>query len=91
MAQNDGFDFGDIGDVVGDLASGKGLDTDALQGLWEQIQPTLKGLDTDEILDTVGTWAKDLDLPLVKNMPDDVIDNIKNGAKVPLSSLIADK
>ena len=25
------------------------------------------------------------------SVPDDVIDNIKNGAKVPLKSLIADK
>ncbi|NHF62328.1 hypothetical protein [Microcella pacifica] len=91
MAQNNGFDLGDIGEVVSDPVSGKGFDPDALQGLWEQIQPTLAGLDTDQILDTIGTWAKDLDVPLVKDVPDDVIDNIKNGAKVPLKSLIADK
>ena len=74
-----------------DAANRASFDPDALQGLWEQIQPTLAGLDTDQILDTIGTWAKDLDVPLVKDVPDDVIDNIKNGAKVPLKSLIADK
>ena len=88
MAQNDGFDLGDIGDVVGDLISGKGFDLAALQPLWEQVQPTLKGLDTDQILDTIGSWAKDLDLPLLENLPDDVIDNLKDGAKVPLKSLL---
>ncbi|MEN9620903.1 MAG: hypothetical protein RL499_1096 [Actinomycetota bacterium] len=88
MAQNDGFDLGDIGDVVGDLISGKGFDLAALQPIWEQVQPTLKGLDTDQILDTIGSWAKDLDLPLLENLPDDVIDNLKDGAKVPLKSLL---
>ncbi len=88
MAQNDGFDLGDIGDVVGDLMSGKGFDLAALQPLWEQVQPTLKGLDTDQILDTVSSWAKDLDLPLVKDIPDSTIDDLKNGAKVPLKNLI---
>ena len=52
------------------------------------MQPTLKGLDTDQILDTIGSWAKDLDLPLLENLPDDVIDNLKDGAKVPLKSLL---
>lgn len=88
MAQNNGFDLGDIGDVVGDLMSGKGLDLAALQPLWEQVQPTLKGLDTDQILDTIGSWAKDLDLPLVNDIPDATIDDLKNGAKVPLKNLI---
>ncbi len=88
MAQNDGFDLGDIGDVVGDLISGKGFDLAALQPIWEQVQPTLKGLDTDQILDTIGSWAKDLDLPLLENVPDEVIENIKDGAKVPLKSLL---
>jgi hypothetical protein len=88
MAQNDGFDLGDIGDVVGDIISGKGFDLAALQPIWEQVQPTLKGLDTDQILDTIGSWAKDLDLPLLENLPDDVIDNLKDGAKVPLKSLL---
>jgi hypothetical protein len=88
MAQNDGFDLGDIGDVVGDLMSGKGFDLAALQPIWEQVQPTLKGLDTDQILDTIGSWAKDLDLPLLENLPDDVIENLKDGAKVPLKSLL---
>jgi hypothetical protein len=88
MAQNDGFDLSDIGDVVGDLISGKGFDLAALQPIWEQVQPTLTGLDTDQILDTIGSWAKDLDLPLLENLPDDVIDNLKDGAKVPLKSLL---
>jgi hypothetical protein len=88
MAQNDGVDLSDIGDVVGDLISGKGFDLAALQPIWEQVQPTLKGLDTDQILDTIGSWAKDLDLPLLENLPDDVIDNLKDGAKVPLKSLL---
>ncbi|MBA4247686.1 MAG: hypothetical protein C0444_05265 [Microbacterium sp.] len=88
MAQNDGFDLGDIGDVVGDLISGKGFDLAALQPIWEQVQPTLKGLDTDQILDTIGSWAKDLDLPLLENLPDEVIENLKDGAKVPLKSLL---
>lgn len=88
MAQNDGFDLGDIGDVVGDLISGKGFDLAALQPIWEQVQPTLKGLDTDQILDTIGSWAKDLDLPLLENVPDEVIENLKDGAKVPLKSLL---
>ncbi len=88
MAQNDGFDLSDIGDVVGDLISGKGFDLAALQPIWEQVQPTLKGLDTDQILDAIGSWAKDLDLPLLENLPDDVIDNLKDGAKVPLKSLL---
>ena len=88
MAQNDGFDLSDIGDVVGGLISGKGLDVAALQPLWEQIQPTLKGLDTDQILDTVGSWAQDLDLPLVKDIPDSTIEDLKNCAKVPLKNLI---
>ena len=88
MAQNDGFDLSDIGDVVGDLISGKGFDLAALQPIWEQVQPTLKGLDTDQILDTIGSWTKDLDLPLLENLPDDVIDDLKDGAKVPLKSLL---
>lgn len=88
MAQNGGFDLSDIGDVVGDLIGGKGFDLAALQPLWEQVQPTLKGLDTDQILDTVGSWAKDLDLPLLDSIPDDVIENIKDGAKVSLKSLV---
>jgi len=88
MAQNDGFDLSDIGDVVGDLIGGKGFDLAALQPLWEQVQPTLKGLDTDQILDTIGSWAKDLDLPLLESVPDEVIENIKDGAKVPLKSLL---
>lgn len=87
MAQNDGFDLGDIGDLVGDLIGGEGFDLAALQPLWEQVQPTLTGLDTDAILDTIDTWAKDLNLPLLDSVPDDVIENI-NGAKVPLKSLL---
>lgn len=83
-----GFDLGGIGDAVGGLFGGKGLDANALQGLWEQVQPTLKGLDTDTILENIGDWAKGLDLPLVKDIPDSTIDDIKNGVKVPLKNLI---
>lgn len=83
-----GFDLGDLGDIVGGLVQGKGIDIKDLEPVWEAVQPTLKGLDTDAILDTVGNWAKGLDLPLVSNIPDNVIDDLKNGAKVPLSSII---
>ncbi|MBN9139329.1 MAG: hypothetical protein J0H23_00725 [Micrococcales bacterium] len=83
-----GFDLGGLGDAVGGLLGGKGLDANALQGLWEQVQPTLKGLDTDQILDTIGGWAKDLDLPLVKNIPDSTVEDIKNGVKVPVKDFI---
>lgn len=83
-----GFDLGGLGDAVGGLFTGKGLDMDALQGLWQQVQPTLKGLDTDQILDNIGDWAKGLDLPLVKDIPDSTIEDIKNGVAVPLKKLI---
>lgn len=83
-----GFDLGDIGDAVGDLTSGKGFDVNALQPVWEQVQPTLKGLDSDAILEQIANWAKDLDLPLIKNIPDSTIDDIKNGVAVPLKKLL---
>lgn len=83
-----GFDLGDLGDIVGGLVQGKGIDIKDLEPVWAAVQPTLKGLDTDAILDTVGNWAKGLDLPLVSNIPDSVIDDLKNGAKVPLSSIV---
>ncbi|QNO37279.1 hypothetical protein H4J02_12695 [Protaetiibacter sp. SSC-01] len=83
-----GFDLGGLGDAVGGLLGGKGLDAKALQGLWEQVQPTLKGLDTDQILDTIGDFAKNLNLPLVKNVPDKTIEDIKNGVKVPVKDFI---
>jgi hypothetical protein len=83
-----GFDLGGLGDAVGGLLGGKGLDASTLQNLWEQVQPTLKGLDTDQILDTIGGWAKDLDLPLVKDIPDSTIEDIKNGVKVPVKDFI---
>ncbi len=83
-----GFDLGGLGDAVGGLLSGKGLDGNALQGLWEQVQPTLKGLDTDQILDTIGDWAKNLNLPLVKDIPDSTIEDIKKGVKVPVKDFI---
>lgn len=88
MAHSGGFDLGGLGDMVGDLMSGKGLDLTALEPLWESVQPMLKGLDTDQILDTVGEWAKGLDLPLVKDIPDATIDDLKNGVKVPLKNLL---
>ncbi len=83
-----GFDLGGLGDAVGGLLGGKGLDAKTLQGLWEQVAPTLKGLDTDQILDTIGEFAKNLDLPLVKDIPDSTIEDIKNGAKVPVKDFI---
>jgi len=52
------------------------------------VQPTLQGLDTDQILDTIGEWAKGLDLPLLKDIPDSTIEDLKNGAKVPLNDLL---
>lgn len=83
-----GLDLGGIGDALGGLASGKGLDAAALQPMWEQVQPTLKGLDTDAILTNIANWAKDLDLPLIKDVPDSTIDDIKNGVAVPLKNLL---
>lgn len=83
-----GFDLGGLGDAVGGLLGGKGLDAKTLQGMWEQVQPTLKGLDTDQILDTIGEFAKNLDLPLVKNIPDKTIEDVKNGVKVPVKDFI---
>jgi hypothetical protein len=88
MAEKGGFDLGGIGDMIGDLTSGKGIDLKQIEPMWESIRPSLKGLDTDAILDTVGTFAKNLDLPLVKDIPDQTIEDLKNGAKVPLSKLI---
>ena len=41
----------------------------------ENVQPTLKGLDTDQILDTIGSWAKDLDLPLLEKVHEPVATN----------------
>ena len=83
-----GFDLGDIGDVVGGLVKGGKLDLKQLEPIWEGIRPTLAGLPTDDILDNIGKWAKDLDLPLIKNIPDAVIEQIKDGAKVPLSKIL---
>ncbi len=83
-----GFDLGGIGDMAGGLLSGKGLDLTAAQPLWEQVQPTLKGLPTDDIIDNVANWAKGLNLPLVDKIPSNVIDDIKNGVKVPLNKLL---
>jgi hypothetical protein len=88
MAEKEGFDLGSIGDVVGGLIGGKGVDIAKLEPIWESVQPTLKGLDTDSILDNVAKWAEELDLPLVKDIPDSVIENLKNGVKVPLNKLI---
>ena len=83
-----GFDLGNIGDVVGGLIQGKGLDVKQLEPIWEGIRPTLAGLPTDQIIDTVGKWAADLDLPLIKNIPDATIKQLADGAKVPLSKLL---
>lgn len=78
----------DLGGLIGGLTGGKGIDVKAIGPLWESVQPMLKGLDTDAILDNIGKWAKDLDLPLVKDIPDSVIEDLKNGAKVPVSKII---
>ena len=83
-----GFDLGGLGDAISGLTSGKGFDVAALQPIWEQVQPTLKGLDTDAILSGIADWAKGLDLPLIKNVPDSTIEDIKNGVSVPLKNLI---
>jgi hypothetical protein len=86
--KNGGFDLGALSGVVGDLFGGKHFDLKALEPLWTQVQAHLKGLDTDEIVDKVGSWAKALDLPLVRTIPDDVIDKIQKGVKVPLARLV---
>ncbi|MCU1410962.1 MAG: hypothetical protein JWR04_1669 [Rhodoglobus sp.] len=83
-----GFDLGDIGDVVGGLIQGKGLDVKQLEPIWEGIRPTLAGLPTDDILDNISKWAADLDLPLIKNIPDATLKQLADGAKVPLSKLL---
>ncbi len=83
-----GLDLGGIGDALGGLTSGKGLDLAALQPIWEQVQGTLKGLDTDAILSGIADWAKGLNLPLIKDVPDSTIEDIKNGVSVPLKNLI---
>jgi hypothetical protein len=86
--KNGGFDLGALGGVVGDLFARKHFDIAALEPLWTQVQEHLKGLDTDEIVDKVASWAKALDLPLVRTIPDDVIDKIQKGVKVPLARLV---
>lgn len=83
-----GFDLGDLGNVVGGLTGGKGLDVKQLEPIWDQVRPTLAGLPTDDIVDNIAKWAADLDLPLLKNIPDSVIQQIADGAKVPLSKLL---
>jgi hypothetical protein len=86
--KNGGFDLGALGGVVGDLFGGKHFDIKALEPLWAQVQPHLEGMDSDQIVDKVGSWARELQLPLVNRIPDDVIDKIQNGVKVPLARLI---
>ncbi len=83
-----GFDLGGLGDLVGGLTSGKGLDVKSLEPIWEGIRPTLAGLPTDEIIDNIGTWAASLNIPLLNNIPDATIKQIADGAKVPLSKLL---
>jgi len=83
-----GFDLGGLEGVVGNLFGGKHFDIKALEPMWAQIQPFLRGLDSDEIVDKIGSWAKELELPIVKRIPDDVITKIQNGVRVPLANLI---
>lgn len=83
-----GFDLGDIGDVVGGLVKDGKFDVKALEPMWEGIRPTLAGLPTDDIIENIANWAKELDLPLLKDIPDSTIQQIADGAKVPLSKLL---
>ncbi|MBU1587307.1 MAG: hypothetical protein KKH51_05105 [Actinobacteria bacterium] len=83
-----GFDLGDLGGIVDGLKNGKGLDVKQLEPIWDQVRPTLAGLPTDDIIDNIAKWAADLDLPLLKNIPDATIKQIADGAKVPLSKLL---
>lgn len=83
-----GFDLGGLEGVVGNLFGGKHFDITALEPMWAQIQPFLRGLDADEIVDKVGSWAKELELPIVKQIPDETISKIQAGVRVPLANLI---
>ncbi|MET4580878.1 hypothetical protein ABIE21_000368 [Conyzicola nivalis] len=87
-SKDGGFDLGGLEGVVGNLFGGKHFDIKALEPMWAQIQPFLRGLDSDEIVDKIGSWAKELELPIVKHIPDDVITKIQNGVRVPLANLI---
>lgn len=83
-----GFDLGGLEGVVSNLFGGKHFDIKALEPMWEQIQPFLRNLDTDDIVDKIGSWAKEIELPIVQTIPDDVITRIQHGVKVPLANLI---
>ena len=87
-SKDGGFDLGGLEGVVGNLFGGKHFDIKALEPMWAQIQPFLRGLDSDVIVEKIGSWAKELELPIVKKIPDDVITKIQNGVRVPLANLI---
>ena len=89
MAENTGgFDIGGLEGVVGNLFGGKHFDIKALEPMWAQIQPFLRDLDAGEIAEKIGSWAKELELPVVGTIPSDVIAAIQNGVHVPLARLI---
>ena len=89
MADNTGgFDIGGLEGVVGNLFGGKHFDIKALEPMWAQIQPFLRDLDAGEIAEKIGSWAKELELPVVGTIPPDVITAIQNGVHVPLARLI---
>jgi len=89
MAENTGgFDIGGLEGVVGNLFGGKHFDIKALEPMWAQIQPFLRDLDAAEIAEKIGSWANELELPVVGTIPPDVIAAIQNGVHVPLARLI---
>ena len=87
-ADNGGFDIGGLEGVVGNLFGGKHFDIKALEPMWAQIQPFLRDLDAAEIAEKIGSWAAELELPIVGTIPPDVIEKIQHGVRVPLARLI---
>ncbi|WP_411699927.1 hypothetical protein [Conyzicola sp.] len=83
-----GFDIGGLEGVVGNLFGGKHFDIKALEPMWAQIQPFLRDLPADEIVEKIGSWAKELELPIVGSIPADVVEKIQHGVRVPLARLI---
>jgi hypothetical protein len=56
--------------------------------MWAQIQPFLRDLDAGDIAEKIGSWAGELELPVVGTIPADVIEKIQHGVHVPLARLI---
>jgi len=88
MADTGGFDIGGLEGVVGNLFGGKHFDIKALEPMWAQIQPFLRALDAAEIAEKIGSWATELGLPIVGEIPADVVAKIQHGVPVPLARLI---